>query len=945
LEERAIVLVGLDDELSVITRTTASARQGRGGLVIIDAAAGSGKTALLDAVVGRERERGMTVLYARGSGLEADFAFGVVRQLFEPAIPLAPRWPVDNATHESLHQLFLVVRRRAEQSPLLIVVDDVHLADEPSLRWLAHLALRLDTLPVALLVTIRTAERRSCAAYASLVEDPRQHRIRLGPLRVGDLSQLVATVLGHNAEEQFRDACHAATNGNPLLVRKLLKAMAERGVRPLATNVALVIEVADRVRVDVVIGLLNRRAGPVLRVAKALAVLGDNVEHEVVAQLCDLTAPDVGDALTALMRDGLLRSVQPIRFAHRLLPGAVLAAMPLDEKKYAHIRAAQLLADHGVEPERIAGQLLDVPPATDPRAVAMLLRAARAASKSGRFELAATFLRRARQEPMGSVSQTAEILYRLGTAELAAGLPGASAHLRQALRLGGTTVRRAMVAGRLAEALHAEGRAADLTSVLTTAWTELGEPTADEPAGTLESRQALQSELIGHAFYWPEPAKIVSESQPGRPAEATGRTAIRTLFDAAQMNLDAHQAREAVEKALRGRPGTAADAISGAVTLVLADCPAEAIQMLDGMSGRAVREVTPVWSVREWMVRSEACRCGGNLPTAYDWVRSAFDRVQQKRDEPDLPVCAALLTGLLLARGELDEAEALLRSCSSASSSSRSGWGWAMMLASWGGLWAARGQPRAALAAFLAAGDHAKEWPFTNPSMLPWRSAAALVHVELGNLATAGDLAEEQLELARRWGSPRPLGTALRALAAVSGGNKVVELLGEAVGVLTGTPARLELAMVLIDLGVTLRAQEKKETARELLRHAMDLAQLCGATAVADRAYVELVATGGRPRRVRQSGPAALTQTERQVACLAAQGRSNREIAQSLFVTQRAVERMLTGAYRKLGVAGRCQLAEVLGDQVTEVDPASLRSNSRTTGVQGLTTGRNGSAL
>jgi DNA-binding NarL/FixJ family response regulator len=944
LEERAIVLVGLDDELSVITRTTASARQGRGGLVIIDAAAGSGKTALLDAVVGRERERGMTVLHARGSGLEADFAFGVVRQLFEPAIPLASRWPVDNTSHESLHQLFLIVRRLAEQSPLLIVVDDVHLADEPSLRWLAHLALRLDNLPVALLVTTRTAERRSCAAYASLVEDPRQHRIRLGPLRVGDLSQLVATFLGHAAEEQFRDACHAATNGNPLLVRKLLKAMAERGVRPLATNAALAIEVADRVRVDVVIGLLNRRAGPALRVARALAVLGDGVEHEVVAQLCDLTATDVRDALTALVRDGLLRSVQPIRFAHRLLPGAVLAAMPPAEKKYAHARAAQLLADHGVDPERIAGQLLDVPPGTDPRAVALLLRAARAASKSGRFELAAAFLRRARQEPAGDMSQTAEILYRLGTAELAAGLPGASSHLREALRLGGTTVRRAMIAGRLAEALHAEGRAADLTSVLVTAWTELGDPAVDEPAGTMESRQALQSELIGHAFYWPEPARIVSESQPGSPAAATHgtATAVRTLFDAARMNLDARQACEAVEGALRGRPGTAAEAISAAVTFVLADCPAEAIQMLDGMSGRAVREVTPVWSVREWMVRSEACRCGGNLLAAYDWIRSAFDRVQLKCDEPDLPVCAALLTGLLLARRELDEAEALLRSCSSASS--RSGWGWSMMLASWGGLWAARGQPRAALAAFLAAHDHAKEWPFTNPSMLPWRSAAALTHLELGNLAAAGELAEEELELARRWGSPRPLGTALRVRAAVSGGKKAVELLGEAVGVLTGTPARLELALVLIDLGITLRAQEK-ETARELLRRAMDLAQVCTATAVADRAYVELVATGARPRRVRQSGPAALTQTERQVACLAAQGRSNREIAQSLFVTQRAVERMLTGAYRKLGVAGRCQLAEVLGDEAKDAGPTGIRSNSRTTGARGLTTGRSGSAL
>ena len=100
--------------------------------------------------------------------------------------------------------------------------------------------------------------------------------------------------------------------------------------------------------------------------------------------------------------------------------------------------------------------------------------------------------------------------------------------------------------------------------------------------------------------------------------------------------------------------------------------------------------------------------------------------------------------------------------------------------------------------------------------------------------------------------------------------------------------------------------------AKELLACALDLAAGCGAARAA-RTREELVAAGARPRRERLSGGEALTASERRVAQMAATGMTNREIAQALFVTMKAVALHLTRAYEKLDIAGRAQLSHALG--------------------------------
>ena len=213
---------------------------------------------------------------------------------------------------------------------------------------------------------------------------------------------------------------------------------------------------------------------------------------------------------------------------------------------------------------------------------------------------------------------------------------------------------------------------------------------------------------------------------------------------------------------------------------------------------------------------------------------------------------------------------------------------------------------------FRAAGEIAISGLAISPSYLPWRSDAALAALALGEPGTARRLSGEELELARAFGAPRTLGVALRAAGLVAGGQRGEDLLREAIEVLAGPDTQLEQARALADLGALLRRANHRVEARQLLRQAVDVAHHLGAGALARRAETELRATGAKPRRVLLRGLEALTASERRIAELAADGLTNREIAQTLFVTTRTVEGHLTNVFNKLDVKTRTGLAAAL---------------------------------
>ena len=175
-------------------------------------------------------------------------------------------------------------------------------------------------------------------------------------------------------------------------------------------------------------------------------------------------------------------------------------------------------------------------------------------------------------------------------------------------------------------------------------------------------------------------------------------------------------------------------------------------------------------------------------------------------------------------------------------------------------------------------------------------------------------MAREDLERARTWGAASGLGVALRAVALVEGGEASVDRLREAVDALEGSPARLEHARALTDYGAALRRANRRSEARDELERGLELARRCGAKPLAERARAELRIAGGRTSDPDATGVAQLTASERRVAELAAEGHSNPEIAQALFVTRKTVETHLGHVYRKLGISGRTKLASALAD-------------------------------
>jgi DNA-binding CsgD family transcriptional regulator len=223
-----------------------------------------------------------------------------------------------------------------------------------------------------------------------------------------------------------------------------------------------------------------------------------------------------------------------------------------------------------------------------------------------------------------------------------------------------------------------------------------------------------------------------------------------------------------------------------------------------------------------------------------------------------------------------------------------------------------RGDLAGGLAERLDTGRRFEAVGSRNPAFIAWRSPAALALLQLGEPQEARRLAEEELELARAWGAPRALGAALRTTGLVAGGKQGLPLLEEAVDVLRESPAKLEHAKARAELGAALRRANRRSQARDQLRHAVELATICGAASLAARAERELLATGARPRRIALSGVESLTPSERRIAEMAAEGPTNREIAQALFVTQRTVEVHLTSIYRKLAISSRSQLAAAL---------------------------------
>jgi ATP/maltotriose-dependent transcriptional regulator MalT len=212
-----------------------------------------------------------------------------------------------------------------------------------------------------------------------------------------------------------------------------------------------------------------------------------------------------------------------------------------------------------------------------------------------------------------------------------------------------------------------------------------------------------------------------------------------------------------------------------------------------------------------------------------------------------------------------------------------------------------------------------------NPGLSTHRSGLALARLRAGDHDGAIAVAEEELALAEEWAAASLVGVSRRTLGLATGGEPGLALLRASVAVLAGSGARLEHARSLVELGAALRRAGTRGAAREPLHAGMELAFACAADPLVERAREELVACGARPRRIMRSGVDALTPSELRVARMAAEGLSNREIAQALFVTLRTVQVHLAHTFQKLDIGSRADLPAALAGQAASASASSPR--------------------
>jgi DNA-binding CsgD family transcriptional regulator len=552
------------------------------------------------------------------------------------------------------------------------------------------------------------------------------------------------------------------------------------------------------------------------------------------------------------------------------------------------------------------------PASGDGRRVELLRSAARVAARRGAPGAAAARLRRALEESPED-HERAEILSELGTFELAAmQFEAAEEHLRATLSSDADPMVRADAASMLGRcAIASGGRSA--------------EPALDALASLAERlrlidpERALElgSELLMLATAVPrlraglaEHLQRFREHAAGHPGfEAVAR--IHTAQEGLVQGGSAAAALEEVNAALATGlpPGAATNATFLALlALEQGEQYDQALRVLDLALEGARREGH---ATRQGVIhcrRAVIALAQGSLHDAQ--VEADTGMLLVERQHFVLPQLLAVAIVVQMERGDLAAAAELAQTGDSLGVAEDRLF-LDHYLTARGRLRIAQGQVREGVADLIWCGERLEAYHVSWPG--DWKAFAAPALAALGESQEAVRLAREHLAVARRVGARGGLGRALCSAGIAIGGGEGLDLLEEAVATLERSHARLELAHALVDLGAALGGAGRRREARDAQRRAIELADECGATALAERARAELHSGPGRRPRAELTGPGALTAAEWRVCRQVAEGRTNREVAQALFVTEKTVERHLSSAYQKLGIRSRFQLPAAIG--------------------------------
>ncbi|MDX3752924.1 LuxR C-terminal-related transcriptional regulator [Streptomyces sp. AK08-02] len=970
------------EALALVADEAARAREGTGRLVLLRGATGTGRTALLEAATEHAETHGMRVLRVRCSaeGSATGVHLPVVEQLLSPI----QESPVE-APHPAA-RLWRSLHAYAADGPVLVAVDDVHLADEDSRCWLIEAARRVDRLPVLLLVTERS-QYDVDPPSAGLVHTLSPALVRthtLAPLSRDAAAELVRSAVGDAPKRWVADYVRAS-GGNPLLLRALLEDLDATTGTPAALpeTCAALYPGAYPAAVAWWLDSAGAATADAARVFAALDELPEGADVELfietVGSMGALGTPGASGELsvsgssgseagsgsdparvrgwlTAMTRLGLLRlgvDGRP-RYAHPLLRDAVLAGWPAADRQAAHRAAAEAMLRRGDPTETVAGQLLRSGTVAEAWATDALLDAATGAVRDDRTDDAVVLLRRALTEPM-SAGRRAEVLTELGSLEFAAvrssaGIP----RLTEAMRLPGQPRYRVQAAVALGTALARRGEARAAVTLLH----NLDGQLTDHPdlLRTVQTASALLSDhdqTIREETY----RRLRETAEHSPQALGPAGRALLVRYEATAGLTSADAAMKRVRALLTEPAGPLAEPFllgTAAAVAQWADELDEAERLTDrGLTGQRPTLLHPMHEAllnvradiaaargdyRRLLSEPESWRRDGTAETAeseelgfgfgWEWAAGVGTGTEPWGESVDerKPTTAAgpgpgyghgngngngptnaeahvLLA--LVETGRLDEAWRLADAFDLREA--HDSWELNRFLYARGVVRAASGDPAGALGDFLECGRRQSARDVLSPVVTPWRAAAAQCQLTLGHPREALALAEEELRLARVWNTPRLIGRSLRVLGTATGGRRGLDLSDESVRVLRDASVDTELIPALIARGRQLIAAGERTRARKSLREAAERAEHLGAVRLRSAAD-EALREGGARRTA-----TTLTASERRIAELAAEGRTNTEIAESLHVARRTVETHLTSAYRKLGIRRRGELTGALG--------------------------------
>jgi len=905
-------VIGRAPELRAVERFADAARTSPAALVV-EGEPGIGKTTLWEAGIDAARARGVRVLQARASSAEARLSFAGLTDLLEevderafaslPApqrtalevalLRVAPGGPAPEPRAIGVG-LLGVLRNLAAAGPAMIAVDDLQWQDDASTHALAFAARRLDGEPVSVLLARRPG---TPSEIERALDRLRPERLPLGPLGLTATGRLLLERLRLNVRRQLLRRIVATTRGNPLFALEVGRMLAERGPPAMGEDIP-VPEVVE----DLLGTRITRLPDPVRRLLVAVALSADLA----ASQLSSISDPGAVDE--AVNAGVLVVDREHVRASHPLLATAAMQRSSLSEQRELHTALAGLAADGELRAFHLA-LAAELP---DEELAESVAAAAAAAAARGAAHEAVVLAEHALRLTADRTRRTDRLLALAGylntagepvrLTELLApqldSLPSGEPRVRACLLLSNGAVSGNDDIVRYLERALAECdgdvrlRALVLPDIAANAAVARVERIAHSEELALEALSATpdagpEAERMAHyALAW-------ARSLRGLPLDDLPERYRRVADPSSNLAFTVDRIL-ALRLLWRGEIGEARAALGLLLTQAdeRGDPLAYALQRLHmcELELRAGGWDAATRLLDEWERDGELllwpcydrCRAlaaaGRGLPDeAEEHAAEALERA--RRTGPQWDVLEALR-----ARGI---AALMARKLSRAEQSLRAVW------------------------------DHTEREGVEEPGVFPVAPDLVEVLVDLRRPDDARAVTERLRELSEVRDHPWGLATARRCRALVdlaSGGDDAAAaMLEDAAGAYAALGLSFDRARTLLNLGRAQRRFKRWGAARAPLEEARDAFDSLGSHGWAELARSELVRLGGR-RRAQE--PGELTPSERRVVELAADGLSNKEIAQNLFVTVRTVEVHLKHAYAKLGIRSRTQLAGRLSERV-----------------------------